>query len=585
MELAHSRTHDLPSPVVRALPAGLLALLSAALALVWSGNFEPAFSAPKTAILLLGTTLLAALALGRLAGSNTKLRAGYGWQKAFWIAAFTLLGLSVASSAWALLTARTPGWICFEGLKWQGTGLLLTASAAICMDGPHWARRWRWVMQAMAGSGAVVAALTLAQFAGVGWPVANAAGRMRLAGTLGNPDFVGTLLAMAVPLAICLHKNGLGRLWLLAAGTMLAAIALTGSRTAALALVVGVAALAWFKGQSIGWRRATLAGSALAVLMGCTLLLNARGAWESLQGRATIWQVTLQDQAATRALGSGPASFAREYPALLGKFLLNPGHAKLQRFAGAERHAQNDFVEAWHDTGWLGLLALLAFLATWFGAARQRLQQSDPAERLVLAAAIAGVAALCTASLFDFAMHRAESWGWLGLLLAVPLTPPALKAIPTDEQAKQRLKRNLCLFLAALVLVAGGLAGFATATASHALARGLAAEEQADPQAACQFYSTALTWQPWLADAHFAQVRAMAETGNFEGALLQITTAVRYVPEPELYLLQSRLEANAGHTGKARLAVEVGLALFPYSKELRAELGRLLQDERNAADH
>jgi Flp pilus assembly protein TadD len=66
-------------------------------------------------------------------------------------------------------------------------------------------------------------------------------------------------------------------------------------------------------------------------------------------------------------------------------------------------------------------------------------------------------------------------------------------------------------------------------------------------------------------------VRAEAKAGDYAGALAQSKSATRFVNEPELYLLRSRILQNAGQESEARRELEAAMRLFPYSAELRAE--------------
>ena len=49
------------------------------------------------------------------------------------------------------------------------------------------------------------------------------------------------------------------------------------------------------------------------------------------------------------------------------------------------------------------------------------------------------------------------------------------------------------------------------------------------------------------------------------------TAAAKYVDEPELYLLRSRILSNAGRDAEALSEIQTALPRFPYSKALRNE--------------
>ncbi|MDR3793770.1 MAG: hypothetical protein P4L03_10360 [Terracidiphilus sp.] len=377
--------------VVTALPAML--------ALVYSSAFYAAFSAPKNAVLVGAAAVLAALVLACCGP----------WQPARdeWVFWGATVGMAVVAALSAAL-AQYP-WMCAGGVAQAVSGPVLAFAAVRLLEGEGrqraWWNIWRNVLRVTAVAGVGLALVTVAQYF-----LGSAPGRMRMYGTVGNPDFVAALLAAMTPVAIVLWmqpvecvasshpfrkergKDGApcketvssqvpkcegpgapssqyswggsiwaGSIWrsaakwrgawLGAAFLLVVAIVLTGSRGGLLALVAGLAVLALLAVE--GWRsRLALIGVLLAL---CALAwgtgLNARTPWESLRGRVLIWQVALGDGAARSALGSGPGSIAYAYPASLGHYFATPGRNAQLRFASLERHAQNDFVEAWHDMG------------------------------------------------------------------------------------------------------------------------------------------------------------------------------------------------------------------------------------------
>ena len=397
----------------------------------------------------------------------------------------------------------------------------------------------------------------------------NNSGRMRMYATLGNPDFVATFLAVAIQAAIGLSQANqrLRALWLSASVLIGVAILMTGSRGGVIALAAGLTVLAFTaaRKRALAWVIVTVAVvGACAVAAGTQL--NARTPWESLRGRIFIWQVSLGGGAARSALGSGPGTFAYEYPVMLGQFFSEPGRESLLHFAGHERHAQNDFVEAWHDGGWLGLGALLVLLGAWFAVAIRKLRESGDATRPSIAGAIASVSALCVASLFDFPMHRAETWALLWLTMAIPLVSPKLSPDSPRRIAWPRYAG------AALILVAGCYSAFAPLASSYEVAKGESDEHRGSLESSLVAYRAALRWRPTSPDANFDLVRAVAKTGDYSAALAQSSIAARYVNEPELYILRSRILQNAGRESDARRELVAAVRLFPYSTELRDEV-------------
>jgi len=542
----------------------LVLSLPLSLALVFCSAFSAPFATPKNAVFALTVLLLAALVL--ICSS--------GWKQGrdarrFSIAVGAYLALNVVS---ALVSQNRS--ICVESVEFAVCGVLLFAASRVALGGASKGQNTRHLQIAMTAAAVLVSVVALAQFQGVNLPgglgaYAGSGDRMRIYATLGNPDFVAAFLAVALPAAMGLGiaAGRLRALWISASVLIGVAILLTGSRGGVIALAAGVAVIAAAGMRGSGRSRgAVLAAVAVACALAAGTHLNSRTPLESLRGRMLIWQVSLGEGAARSAMGSGPGSLAYEYPARLGRFFAEPGREALLRFASHERHAQNDYVEAWHDTGWLGLGSLLMLLGWWFGVAVRRLRACEDEARPGVAAAIAAVSALCAASLFDFPMHRAETWALFWIWMAVPLMELDVSPVPERAMAWARYAG------AGLLLVAGSYFAFAPLAASYETGKGESEESSGRLESSRAADCAALRWEPWQADANFNLVRVLAKMGDYRGALEQAGVAAQYVNEPELYILRSRILEKAGRSGEARGEIEAGVRAFPYSVELRDEL-------------
>jgi Tfp pilus assembly protein PilF len=76
----------------------------------------------------------------------------------------------------------------------------------------------------------------------------------------------------------------------------------------------------------------------------------------------------------------------------------------------------------------------------------------------------------------------------------------------------------------------------------------------------------------------------MAKTGDLSDALAQSHVASRFVNEPELIILRSRIQQNIGNSDLAMRELQSGMRMFPYSQELREELGSYSSIEVTASD-
>lgn len=548
--------------LLSSLPCLLLSI-PLTVALVFSSAFAAPFSAPKNAILIFTVAVLAAAALAFSSGLKAEKD-----ELRITVAAAAYVAVTVVS---AVLSPHRS--MCIGSVVWAVCGLLLFSATRAALSGEGRARNIRNLQIALSAAAVLTALLTIAQFFGLSIQggflhFVRSNDRMRMYGTQGNPDFVAAFLAVALPaaLGLAIAACRLRALCTLVPLLIAIAILLTGSRGGALAMAVGITVVAFLamRSQPIV-RVAVLAAVAASCVLGAGTHLNARTPWESLRGRVFIWQVSLGDGAARSVIGTGPGTFAFNYPLQLGRFFSEPSRAPLRPFAGNERHAQDDFVEVLHDTGLLGLASLLALLPFWFVAAIRKLRACHQEECPAISAVIASVAALCVAALFDFPMHRAETWALFWILMAVPLANPSFAQSPARHIAWPRKSA------AVLVLAGGAYFAFAPLASSYQLAKGESEENDGRLESSLSAYHAALRWEPSSADAHFDLVRVIAKTGDYAGALRQSDIAVAFVNEPELHILRSRILVSAGRDIDAKSEIDSALRLFPYSQDLRDE--------------
>jgi len=434
----------------------------------------------------------------------------------------------------------------------------------------------------VAVAGTAVAIITLAQhflrvdlFALFGHE-SPTSGRMRLYSTLGNPDFVGTYLAAALPAVLVSSRRGFWRTVQVATTTAIcAAVIVTGSRAGLLALAV--AAVVFFAVAHRVSRRTMIVGAiAVCLVLAGTFArrFNARSLGETLRGRTMIWHVTLAEHNASWLVGSGPNTFAYLYPERLGRFLAEASRASLMRFAGHERHAQNDFLEMLSENGVLGVAAFGALLLAWLLWMFRKLPSATESSRAgEFAAALAGIAAVSTAGLFDFPLHRAETWALFSVWFAVPLTLALEDTANTDKRI-QSVRLGLTVRAVAAVVVCAVAIPIALrpAVASYWIGTAERHEDAGQIEAAEKALYDALALEPASPTAQFDLTRVLAKQDRFEAALEQSRLAVRFVNEPELYILRSRICMALSDPERARAELQRATELFPYSDELSDEL-------------
>ena len=203
---------------------------------VWPGLDRP-FSTPKLAWLVASVmALLMRPGAGRVSAVAPAVR----WTTLAWVASFVVAGLATPLPSFPTLAlgiaAPLFGWaLVREGAPPATLLASQVLGATIC------------------------AGVALAQWAGLdpfvlaGWhpPIDGASIRMRVYGTLGNPNFVGVLMATSLPLTLATLGGATTRvgqrLAVLALAVQAAALVATGSRGAVLGLGAAVAVYAFLR--------------------------------------------------------------------------------------------------------------------------------------------------------------------------------------------------------------------------------------------------------------------------------------------------------------------------------------------------
>jgi O-antigen ligase len=340
-----------------------------------------------------------------------------------------LLGISDTALAVLVLLARVerPRWP--PALAWS-TAALVAAFAASSAFSPHVSLEaiaivllplaWAWLLAGthlgirritgtLVVAGTLLSAWTLAQAAGfdllraAGWrPAVDYGPRMRMYGSLGNPNFVGAVLAALLPLALVRARRQRGRERSLVVVVLhVAALAATGSRGAWLGAAAGLAVLAWTwrrpAKHMILWAALLLAAGGLAIAFGSTRPIST-----TIRGRLYIWSVAAPHAVDRPLFGYGPGAVAVQYPRWEADRLRQGVDEDVRRYAAPQRHLHNDYLEALIDLGVPGTVAWVCVIAVAVaGGLRAR---GDSVHDIVGSGA--GVAALAVVALVDFPFAR-----------------------------------------------------------------------------------------------------------------------------------------------------------------------------------
>jgi hypothetical protein len=552
----------------RVLPALLCVGLPLVCAVFWPG-LESAFFAPKAALAALFGVAATAIAITTLSFRIPQHWHAFAWAAAAYVAA-------VAISWLASLRRDFGAYAVLFVVAGPLFGLAIAAGTA---------RRQRLVMLSIAFAAGLESVLGLAQWwLGLdpfSWFGQAALGehRMRLFGTLGNPEFVANFLAGALPATFLLITEARG--WLRAAWIALAllqgvTIVGTGCRASGIAAVVALAAFVAVQRGQRPSRRAllALAGALLVVLVVAASIVGTRNRHApgiASMGRYVMWRSALGDGALRSPLGAGPGTFEYRYFPAVCRFVKQRGDLDLIRYVGYERAAESDFIQALNETGWIGFTTMVATFVFWGRALRRELRASASSGRTLIAASVAAVAALLTAATMEAPMQRADTWLLLWAWLALPLS------LRTSAEPRSMKQRALLALPAAVLVAATGWFALQPVIASWHVQRGIQLEFDNQYGAAAHEYRAAIARDPTERVAHFNLTRTLAKAEQYREAWQASEVALRWDSAWELRLLRSRICRAQGDLPCALRELTDELELYPYGAELRAELAVVLQ--------
>ena len=365
----------------------------------------------------------------------------------------------------------------------------------------------------------------------------------RADGNLGQPNLLGALLAMALPLALDLawrrsrparspgrrpRGSPEARAWLALAVVCGGGLAVSTSRSGWLGALAGLCMLAVFSVRPKQLPGTLAAGAlALAIAAGLVLASPLRNLNSDPPGfRLGIWRDSVSVIAERPVTGWGPDTVG----------LVFGRHQTADWVAGSNiDRAHSMPLDLTATQGMLGLAACTwLFGVWWLGLWRARM--------LPGAAGLAGAAAAYLTSVllnFDWAPAAAAFWllagaGWAGLAGTSQVSAHASRV---------------------RTLAAAGIAAVALVAAVVPMAADLAYYAGNPAQAAVLD-----PWQPryLVAQGDLASLRRAAALGD---------------PDPSTYVALGDAEAEAGHRDAAIAAYSQALERYPYDAEARRRLG------------
>lgn len=405
-------------------------------------------------------------------------------------------------------------------------------------------------------------------------------GRLKVFGTLGNPNFLGEYLSCALPLAVAVAWRAESRTRRLAgaAAVLLAlvAIACTGSKGALLATVTGLAALAVGTGAVRNWARLR-SRRVLAPLTGVLLLLalfgmagalrpgafpiadNLLGSLD-LRGRSVgirviYWHATAAMVGERPLLGWGPGCFQAHYLDFQGAFLSQPENYSFLDTAGNPESAHNDYLQIAAESGLVGFAGFTALLIWAFhgGLARRR----EPGSPWAIAALACLVASL-TQSLVSFPLFRPASALLFWLLLAASRAPVARVAIAVPRAA------GMAALAAALLFAAWSGRDIARSlVAERACKQGRLCADSEQWEAAADHCQRGLRADPGHGRLLLGLGQVLFRQGNDTEAIATLTRSSAFVRTPQAHLDLADAFDRAGRREEAIRAYQLALRLAP----------------------
>jgi O-antigen ligase len=294
----------------------------------------------------------------------------------------------------------------------------------------------------------VVSAYVLLQALGIDWVVwrepSGAIAKFH-AGTMGNSDFAGGYLGLALPFAAlglwdqgrwrtCAHAVVLGTV---------AALVVTRSRGGLLAAVAGIVVFGFARRGGISRRARTwMVGATLvaAAAAGVTALtarfprVSALDRTELLRSKSTSvrareWSTAWLSFTHHPLLGTGPETYRYEFP----RYRPRADGRDLGLQVADKPH--NVLLEHASDTGGLGALSYMAIIGASVAFALRRLRAVPNDERPLLAAFLGGLVAYLAQGLVSIDVPPLALMGWVALAGLAVQADPGLVAVRAASAA------------------------------------------------------------------------------------------------------------------------------------------------------
>jgi tetratricopeptide (TPR) repeat protein len=432
-------------------------------------------------------------------------------------------------------------------------------------------------------AGAAIAVLGLGQGLG-GWTFVPQA--YPPAATFANKNIAAQFAVGVLPFGlIWMARPGRARAGALVSVVLLAAfVAVSRTRSAAVAVVVEALVLAAWWARSRRWV-APLAAAAAVLVMALAVQQRwasaSSAAAASVQGRVAIWRNTLVMVREHPVIGVGLGAHSLLYPAYHRRAVVDP-------LFSSRRHldfAHNDYLQLAAELGLVGLVVLAALARAAVRLVREaRARAPTGEEGPLVAAATAAAAGLLADALFSFPAYRALP-PWLLALDAAILAVLARGPAPARGfLIPARRARQALTTVAAMAGVALGGASSRWLRADGRFEAARRAESRGDRARMASEAGAAVALDAARADAWFSLGTAHLLGGEPAAAARALQEAAARDPfNPNTLANLGLARAQSGDRAGAVDALRRASEISPAEGDISHTLGRLQQDAGDGA--
>jgi O-antigen ligase len=400
-------------------------------------------------------------------------------------------------------------------------------------------------------------------------PAASLPGKWRAFGTLGNPNWAGEFLAVALLVAWgrLSARPEIPRAGMACVAVIAMALGATFARGAWLGCAIAAGACAALRGFPRVRRFAVAAavpavGAAalIAVLRPDTVAFLANAA--SLRGRLWIWTVSARMIREAPWGGFGLGAFGLHFPRFQAEAFSHPWGSAFLRNASFTPHAHNEFLQLWAEAGILAPLALAALL--YFLIARGRAMARDP----VALGCWAGLISLSVNLAYASPLYLPASLALFAVLAGTVEAAASTATVRLPARPTRCAAPVLAVILCALALPFA----WGHAAGEIAISGAIRALQRRDQTTAAAAVGEAERREPGRMETWTLAGRFHFATGRYDAAAEAFRRAATLGYDPQVFASRSAALWYAGRRAEALSTLEELARLRPDLKWTRERI-------------